>query len=64
MAADNADDLVPFHDVTVVKSGARVLLCRIGESTVCQEAAIQSSLSRLPAAQHLVRRERNTTHAT
>ena len=100
MATGNADDLVPFDDVSVIRSTARALLCRIGERSVwlprwhisgklwctgdrgklfirrwvardrnlidAQPAAIQSpvpSLWRLPAALHLVRRDRNATHA-
>ncbi len=101
MATGNADDLVPFEDVSVIRSTAPALLCRIGKRSVwlprwhisgklwrtgdrgklfirrwvardrnlidAQGAAIQSpvpSLSRLPAALHLVRRDRKATHAT
>ena len=34
MATDNADDLVPFQDVRVIRSTAPALLCRIGEKSV------------------------------
>ena len=34
MATDNADDLVPFRDVRVIRSTAPALLCRIGERSV------------------------------
>ena len=34
MAPDNADDLVPFQDVRVIRSTAPALLCRIGERSV------------------------------
>jgi len=34
MAMDNADDLVPFRDVRVIRSTAPALLCRIGEKSV------------------------------
>jgi len=34
MAADNADDLVPFLNVRVIRSTAPALLCRIGERSV------------------------------
>jgi hypothetical protein len=34
MLADNADDLVPFLDVTVIRSTPPALLCRIGEKSV------------------------------
>jgi hypothetical protein len=34
MRADDADDLVPFLDVRVIRSTAPALLCRIGEKTV------------------------------
>ena len=34
MATDKADDLVPFEDVTVIRSTAPTLLCRIGEQSV------------------------------
>jgi hypothetical protein len=34
MATENADDLVPFLDVTVIRSTAPALLCRIGEKNV------------------------------
>jgi hypothetical protein len=34
MATDDADDLVPFQDVTVIRSTAPALLCRVGEKTV------------------------------
>jgi len=34
MATDDADDLVPFRDVRVIRSTAPSLLCRIGEKTV------------------------------
>jgi hypothetical protein len=99
MVADDADDLVPFQDVRVIRSTAPALFCRVGERSVwlprshisgklwctgdrgklfirrwvardrnlidAQGAAIRpgSSLSRLPAALHLVRRDRDTTHA-
>ena len=95
----NADDLVPFQDVRVIRSTAPALLCRIGEKNVwlprvhisgklwctgdrgklfirrwvardrnlidAQGAVIRPSvvsISRLPAALHVVR-DRNTTHA-
>jgi hypothetical protein len=100
MVTDDVDDLVPFQDVTVIRSTAPALLCRIGEKSVwlprwhisgklwctgdrgklfirrwvardrhlidAQGAAIQSSVAsllRLPAALHLVRRDRNPAHA-
>ena len=100
MATDDADDLVLFLDVSVIRSTAPALFCRIGERNVwlprwhissklwrtgdrgklfirrwvardrnlidAQGAAIQSpvpSLSRLPAALRLVRRDGNATHA-
>ena len=34
MATDDADDLVPFEDVMVIRSTAPALLCRIGEKSV------------------------------
>ena len=34
MAADDADDLVAFRDVTVIRSTAPALLCRIGNRSV------------------------------
>ena len=34
MATENADDLVPFKDVRVIRSTAPALLCRIGEKSV------------------------------
>ena len=34
MATDDADDLVPFQDVRVLRSTAPALLCRIGERSV------------------------------
>jgi hypothetical protein len=34
MATDDADDLVPFQDVRVIRSTAPALLCRIGEKSV------------------------------
>jgi hypothetical protein len=34
MPTDNADDLVPFQDVRVIRSTAPALLCRIGERNV------------------------------
>jgi hypothetical protein len=34
MAKDDADDLVPFQDVRVLRSTAPALLCRIGEKSV------------------------------
>jgi hypothetical protein len=34
MLAGNADDLVPFQDVRVIRSTAPALLCRIGEKSV------------------------------
>ena len=34
MATDNADDLVPFQDVRVIRSTAPALLCRIGGKSV------------------------------
>ena len=34
MATDDADDLVPFQDVTVIRSTAPALLCRVGAKTV------------------------------
>ena len=34
MATDNADDLVPFQDVRVIRSAAPTLPCRIGEESV------------------------------
>ena len=34
MARENADDLVPFQDVRVIRSTAPALLCRIGERSV------------------------------
>ena len=34
MAAENADDLVPFLNVTVIRSTGPALLCRIGEKNV------------------------------
>ena len=100
MSTENADDLVPFEDVRVVRSTAPALLCRIGEKSVwlprwhisgklwctgdrgrlfvrrwvardrklidAEGAAIRSpvpSLSRLPVALYLVRRDRPATHA-
>ena len=35
MATENADDLVPFLSVTVIRSTTPALLCRIGEKSVC-----------------------------
>ena len=100
MVTHDADDLVPFEDVKVIRSTAPALFCRIGEKSVwlprwhisgklwctgdrgklfirrwvardrnlidAQGAAIPSPvppLSRLPGALHLVRRDRNATHA-
>jgi hypothetical protein len=99
MATDDADELVPFHDVRVIRSTGPALLCRVGEKSVwlpryhisgklwctgdrgrlfirrwvardrnlidAQGAAIRSvaSLSHLPSALHLVRRDRSTTYA-
>ena len=100
MSTENADDLVPFEDVRVVRSTAPALLCRIGEKSVwlprwhisgklwctgdrgklfirrwlarerklidAEGAVIRSpvpSLSRLPVALYLVRRDRTATHA-
>ena len=100
MVTHDADDLVPFEDVKVIRSTAPALFCRIGEKSVwlprwhisgklwctgdrgklfirrwvardrslidMQGAAIRSSvpsLSRLPAALHVVRRDRNATDA-
>ena len=100
MPTDNADDLVPFEDVRVIRSAAPALFCRIGEKSVwlprwhisgklwctgdrgklfirrwvardrnlidAQGAVTLSpvpSLARLPAALHLVRRDRKATHA-
>ncbi len=34
MVRDNADDLVPFQDVSVIRSTAPALLCLIGEKSV------------------------------
>ena len=34
MDTDDADDLVPFQDVTVIRSTAPALLCRIGDKSV------------------------------
>jgi hypothetical protein len=34
MAADDIDDLVPFQDVTVIRSTAPALLCAIGNQRV------------------------------
>ena len=34
MATDDADDLVAFHDVTVIRSTVPALLCRIGDRSV------------------------------
>jgi len=34
MATDDADDLVPFQDVKVIRSTAPALLCRIGGKSV------------------------------
>ena len=34
MAPHDADDLVPFQDVRVIRSTAPALLCRIGEKSV------------------------------
>ncbi len=34
MATDDADDLVPFQEVRVIRSTAPALLCRIGEKSV------------------------------
>ena len=34
MATDDADDLVPFQDVRVIRSTPPALLCRIGEKSV------------------------------
>ena len=34
MTTDDADDLVPFQDVRIVKSTGPALLCRIGGRTV------------------------------
>jgi hypothetical protein len=34
MVADNADDLVPFQDVRVIRSTAPALFCRVGERSV------------------------------
>jgi hypothetical protein len=34
MARENADDLVPFLNVTVIRSTVPALLCRIGEKSV------------------------------
>jgi hypothetical protein len=34
MATDDADDLVPFLDVRVIRSTAPALLCRIGDRSV------------------------------
>ena len=34
MATENADDLVPFQDVRVIRSTAPALFCRIGEKSV------------------------------
>jgi hypothetical protein len=34
MAPDDADDLVPFLDVRVIRSTAPTLLCRIGDRNV------------------------------
>jgi len=34
MAVDNADDLVPFQDVRVIRSEAPALLCRVAERNV------------------------------
>ena len=34
MTTDDADDLVPFLDVRVIRSTAPALLCRIGEKNV------------------------------
>ncbi len=100
MVTHDADDLVPFEDVKVIRSTAPALFCRIGEKSVwlprwhisgklwctgdrgklfirrwvardrrlidAQGAAVRlpvPSLSRLPAALHVVQRDRNATHA-
>jgi hypothetical protein len=100
MVTENADDLVPFKDVRVIRSTAPALLCRIGERSVwlprwhisgklwctgdrgtlfirrwvardrnlidVQGAVIPSPIpprSRLPAALHVVRPDRNATRA-
>ena len=34
MSTDDADDLVPFQDVRVIKSTGPALLCRIGDRSV------------------------------
>lgn len=34
MATDDADDLVPFLDVRIIRSTAAALLCRIGDRSV------------------------------
>jgi hypothetical protein len=34
MATDSADDLVPFHNVRVIRSTPPALLCRIGRKNV------------------------------
>ncbi len=34
MATENADDLVPFHNVRVIRSTPPALLCRIGRKNV------------------------------
>ncbi len=34
MATDDADDLVPFQEVRVIRSTAPAPLCRIGEKSV------------------------------
>ena len=34
MATNDADDLVPFQEVRVIRSTAPALLCRIGEKSV------------------------------
>src|SRR5262249_40002319 len=103
IATDNADELVPFQDVRVIRSTAPALLCRVGEKSVWLPrehirgklwcvgdrgqlfirrwvardrqlielvgAMIGSpvaarSLSRLPGQLRLLRRNRNTRHAT
>ena len=34
MATDDADELVPFQDVSIIRSTAPALLCQIGEKSV------------------------------
>src|SRR3989475_12266421 len=34
MATDDADELVPFEDVSIIRSTAPALLCQIGEKSV------------------------------